>query len=77
MIRKLGLKLLGDFECNLKSHFLKINLSCHHDRASLTLQDEAVAVGGEDALDRRLGLQQLAVQLFPAVIKRIKLFPGL
>ena len=45
--------------------------------ASLTLQDEAVPVGGEDALDRGLGLQQLAVQLFPAVIKRIKLFPGL
>ena len=55
----------------------KINLSLHHDGASLTLQDEAVPVGGEDALDRGLGLQQLAVQLFPAVIKRIKLFPGL
>ena len=34
--------------------------------ASLTLQDEPVPVGGEDALDRGLGLQQLAVQLFPA-----------
>ena len=45
--------------------------------ASLTLQDEPVAVGGEDALDRRLGLQQLAVQLFPAVVKVIKRLLGL